>query len=556
MQRVEVPVLIVGAGPVGLTAAILLARQGIESLVVDRRPGPHRAPQAHVANPRTLEIFRSAGLDRETLRRLATPRDDGSHVSWVTTLAGPELGRLPYERQGDDALEYTPTPLLNLSQHRLEPLLLEHLHGAIVRYGHEWAALEQEADGVTARVRDLERQREYEVRSDWLLAADGAGSRVRKALGIEMIGPDRLQSFVMIHFEANLRALVRDRPAILYWVVDPACAGVFVAHDIDRTWVFMHPHDPDTEPIETFTEEACAAIVRRAIGAAHVDLAVRDVSAWTMTAQVAARYREGRVFLVGDSAHRFPPAGGMGMNTGVQDVHNLAWKLRAVRDGWAHPALLDTYETERRPVAQRNADQSLVNAMQMLALFTELGITENTAAARAALDAALTDPERVRGGIARQQDHFDMFGLQLGVAYEAGAVVPDGSEPRLPANPVRDFLPTTRPGSRLPHAWVERDGVRCSVLDLIATDRLTLLAGPDGEPWREAADGCTAAPVRCLVAGRDFVDVDGHWARVCEIGADGALLVRPDQHVAWRAREMPLDWATRLERGVEAVARN
>jgi len=240
----------------------------------------------------------------------------------------------------------------------------------------------------------------------------------------------------------------------------------------------------------------------------------------------------------------------------VQDVHNLAWKLRAVRDGWAHPALLDTYETERRPVAQRNADQSLVNAMQMLALFTELGITENTAAARAALDAALIDPERVRGGIARQQDHFDMFGLQLGVAYEAGAVVPDGSEPRLPANPVRDFLPTTRPGSRLPHAWVERDGVRCSVLDLIATDRLTLLAGPDGEPWREAADGCTAAPVRCLVAGRDFVDVDGHWARVCEIGADGALLVRPDQHVAWRAREMPLDWATRLERGVEAVARN
>ena len=143
MQRVEVPVLIVGAGPVGLTAAILLARQGIESLVVDRRPGPHRAPQAHVANPRTLEIFRSAGLDRETLRRLATPRDDGSHVSWVTTLAGPELGRLPYERQGDDALEYTPTPLLNLSQHRLEPLLLEHLHGAIVRYGHEWAALDQ-----------------------------------------------------------------------------------------------------------------------------------------------------------------------------------------------------------------------------------------------------------------------------------------------------------------------------------------------------------------------------------------------------------------------------
>jgi 2,4-dichlorophenol 6-monooxygenase len=561
MHRVEVPVLIVGAGPVGMAASILLARQGMENLVVDRRPGPHRAPQAHVVNPRTLEILRSAGLDAAMLRPHATRRPDGSHVIWVTTLAGAELGRLPYERQGDETLEFTPTPLLNLSQHRLEPLLLDHLRTherASLRYRHEWTALEQDAKGVTSHVHDRERGGEYEVRSQWLLAADGAGSRVRTALGIDMIGPDRLQSFIMIHFEANLRAVVRERPAILYWTVDPECLGAFVAHDIERTWVFMHAYDPATQPTESFTEEACAAIVRRAIGPADVDFVVRDVSPWTMTAQVAERYRAGRAILLGDSAHRFPPSGGMGMNTGVQDAHNLAWKLRAVTDGWADASLLDTYEVERRPVAQRNADQSLANAMKLLELFAELGIAEDAAASRAALDATLADAagrERVRRAIERQQDHFDMFGLQLGVSYETGALVPDGSDPPAPENPVRDYVPSSRPGSHLPHAWVERDGARCSILDLLATDGFTLIAAADGAAWAEAAERCATVPLRCLVAGRDFVDREGHWGRVCEIGEHGALLVRPDQHVAWRAVKAPADRTSELRDAVCAVVR-
>jgi 2,4-dichlorophenol 6-monooxygenase len=546
MRRVEVPVLIVGAGPVGMTASILLARQGLGSLVVDRRLGPHRAPQAHVVNPRTLEILRGAGLDANVLRAHATPRADGSHVAWVTTLAGTHLGRLPYERQGDDVLEYTPTPLLNLSQHKLEPLLLDHLRShplAALHYRHDWVVLEQDAAGVTARIHDLEHDDEYEVRSQWLLAADGAGSRVRKAVGIEMAGPDRLQSFIMIHFEADLRAVVRERAAILYWTVDPECPGAFVAHDIDHTWVFMHPYDPDTQPAESFTEEVCTTIVRRAIGPADVDFAVRDVSGWTMTAQVAERYRAGRVFLVGDSAHRFPPSGGMGMNTGVQDAHNLAWKLRAVSDGWADAALLDSYESERRPVAERNAEQSLVNAMKMLELFAELGVTVDATTSRATFDATLADTaarERVHEAIARQQDHFDMLGLQLGATYETGALVPDGSAPPAPPNPVRDYVPTSRPGSRLPHAWVEQGGVRRSMLDLIAADGLTMIAAPaNGAAWAEGASRCAVAPLRCLVEGRDFTDPDGHWRRVCEIGSDGALLVRPDQHVAWRATQAP-----------------
>ena len=539
MTRVEVPVLVVGGGPVGMMAAILLARQGIASRVVERRSGPHRAPQAHVVNPRTLEICRAAGIGVDRLQSLATPRADGSQVAWMTHLAGEELGRLPYERQGDDCLADTPTPLLNLSQHLFEPVLLERLRAeplAELHYGHHCHAVEAGGDGVTAEVEDLASGARHLVRSRYLIAADGAGSRIRRALGIEMIGPDRLQSFIMIHFEADLRALVAARPAILYWTVDPECAGAFVAHDIDRTWVFMHPYDPDLEPPATFTESRCVAIVRRAIGR-DVPIAVRDVSPWTMTAQVAERYRAGRVFLAGDAAHRFPPSGGLGMNTGIQDVHNLAWKLRLVLAGEASERLLDTYETERRPVAQENADQSMQNAFRMLEVFDALGVPmdlgADRAAAHARMEATLAEPDgraRVSAAIEHQRDHFDTRGLQLGFSYADGALVSDGSPEAHVENRVRDYVPSGRPGAHLPHAWIERGGTRASTLDLVPYDRFTLIAGPDGAAWATAAAG-----VRTVVAGRDFAGPEGRWAALTGIGRDGALLVRPDGHVAWRA---------------------
>jgi len=542
--RIEVPVLIVGAGPVGLTASILLAQQGVESLVVERQDSLKRAPAAHVVNARSFEIFRTAGVDPGAIAAACQHPSDAGHVRWVTTLVGEEIGQLPFERQGEDVLPLTPTPLRNLSQHRLEPILLEHLRkqaNASIRLAHEWEAAEQDARGVTSNVRDTATGASVGVRSRWLLAADGAGSRVRKALGIEPIGPARLGSFLMIHFQANLRPLVRKRPAILYWVTDPNARGTFVAHDIDAEWVFMQSWDPEQESAEDYTEARCAEIVRRAIGNAAVDFEIRTLSTWHMSAQVVERYRDGRVFLVGDAAHRFPPTGGLGLNTGVQDAHNLAWKLAGVEAGWAPPRLLDSYEIERRPVARENADVSLRNAARMLEVFQTLG------------PAGDGDRGRVRVAIANQAEHFDMLGLQLGFQYEAGALVADGSPRPVVGNPVREFAQCGRPGARVPHAWVEFGGERVSTLDLLPADRFTLIAGSAGADWIDAAASLATPPLRCMTIGCDVPDPDDAWSACLGVERDGALLVRPDQHVAWRARKAVADPRATLRGALDRI---
>lgn len=522
---VEVPVLIVGGGPVGMAASILLAQQGIANHVVERRNETEGAPAAHVVNARTFEILRAAGVSAAAIDAACKDPADGGFVRWVTTLAGDELGCLPFERQSDAELAVTPTPLRNLSQHRLEPILLEHLREqslASIQSGQQWESATQDADGVTSQVRDLASGSLRTIRSRWLLAADGAGSRVRKATGIEMNGPPRLRSFVMIHFEAKLRDLVGDRPAVLYWTTAPDATGTFVAHDIDSTWVYMHVTDPETESAEQYDESHCAQIVRRALGTDAFDFSIRNIRTWHMSLQIAARYRDARIFLVGDAAHRFPPTGGLGLNTGVQDAHNLAWKLAAVESGHAPPSLLDSYEVERRPVAQVNAEASSRNAMKMGEVWKALEMTGDGAAAG------------VQAAIANQAEHFDMLGLQLGFRYETGAIVPDGSAPPAVANPVREYVPSGRPGARLPHAWALRDGVRVSTLDLLPADRFTLVAGAAAKPWIEAAAAMTPA-LHCIAIGSDVRDRDGDWSRQLGIEADGALLVRPDQHVAWRS---------------------
>lgn len=531
------PIVIVGAGPVGLTAARLITNAARRCVVLERREGPQRNPAAHVVNSRTLEIFRHAGFDMEKIMAIAQAPEDAGHVNFVSRLNGRLIGRLPFERQGDDILALTPHPLRNISQHRLEPLLAEQLKASDLidlRYDTEWVSAIQTPLGVDSLVRDRRTGKEFIIRGAWLLGADGAGSAVRKWLGIEMIGPASLQSFVAIHFRGSLRSHVADRPGALHFVMDPAVQGTFIAHDVDRESVFMVGFDPTQESLDDYDAKRCAQIVRGAIGDEDADVEIVDVGTWHMTAQVAENVRQARVFLIGDAAHRFPPTGGMGLNTGIADAHNLVWKILAVDDGLADASLLDSYESERRPVAESNCNQSLSNAFKMIVLAEALGL--HPEATTSDLEAALADPERssaIASAVQEQATHFDMLGLQLGYVYET-RLNPGRPTPVCEIDPT-PFTPSNDIGSRLIHGWLS-DGR--STLDLVDPHRLTLLSFGDHDTWLRLTSESDVS-IHCVRIGTD-VSVAGDWTESCRVGTSGAILVRPDQHVAWIWFESPV----------------
>ena len=556
-QITTVPVLIVGAGPVGMMASILLDQMGVGNRLIDRRPAKGRAPAAHVVNARTFEICRGAGIDMDALMAKTGNPTDAGRAIWVTRLAGQEIASLPFERQDDSVLDFTPTPLRNLGQHHFERVLHDRIdksEAIHVEFDKQWEGASRTDDYVESKIVDLTTGRVEDIRSEYVIAADGAGSRIRASVEIELIGPPKLQSFVMIHFNANLRELVRDRPGILYWISDPEAGGTFVAHNIDSEWVYMLPFDSDVESIDDYDASRCAELVLRGIGREESKVEIETISTWNMSSQVAERFSEGRVFLAGDAAHRFPPTGGLGLNSGIQDVHGLAWRFAAVLKNGVSPELLDSYDTERRPVAQYNADQSLRNAMKLIEVPSALGVLEEPTTAR--MQKTLDDPAgraATLAAISNQAEHFDMLGLQLGYQYENGAIIPDGSPAHRVANPVREFRPTTRPGARLPHAWLIRGDERISSLDLILPGTFLLLTSVAQSGWSQAVDGDRRVPILHIQIGGDVLFESTSWTAFSEVEEAGALLIRPDQHVAWRVATCPDDPKRELEKALDTI---
>ncbi len=457
MPEPTTPVLIVGSGPAGLTAAVLLADLGVGAVLVERNPSTTDHPRAHVVNTRSMEIFRRIGI-AEAVLAAGIPPEAYARVLWKRTVTGDELGALELApERGVVRAAVSPTRIASCAQDAVESLLraAAERRGADLRYGTELLGYEQDDDGVVAT---LGREgKETRLRARYVIAADGASSPTRRLLGIEMRGIPPIATLVGIYFHADLEPWLRARPALLYFVMNGRAPGIVIALDGRRRWI-LHGLAAEAE----LSVEAAAETVRTAVGVEDLPIEVKSIRPWTMTAEVAERFRAGRIFLAGDAAHRFPPTGGFGLNTGVQDVHNLAWKLALVLAGRAPATLLDTYESERRPVAQSNTDWSVRNFLEA---GTAVGPGNFMATLR--IEAGGPDVPEVLAQLQRdidgERDHFDALGQDLGFAYEAGALSPDGTDLPAVADRAADYAPNARPGSRAPHVWLRRGEERISV---------------------------------------------------------------------------------------------
>lgn len=526
--------VIVGGGPTGLAMAIELDRHGVACLVVERHATTRQHPRASVINARTTELCRHWGVAKQVEAEAMAPAMNLG-VTWTTRLTGREIGRLVLVDDVANAVaEFSASPQLPAicPQDRFEPILRERAERAEladVRFGTELVSFTDTGTDVTATIRDRAGGREEQVRTEWLVAADGSSSRIRDELGIGMEGSDTVTDQVNIYFHADLTPYLAGRPSVLLYMVNRDLAAFFIALDGQHRWLMNVPRDlvPDLDP------DRCAELVRLGVGDPDLDVEVVSIDAWTVMAQVAERYRAGRVLLVGDAAHRFPHTGGFGLNTGVQDAHNLAWKLAAVIRGDAGERLLDSYEQERRPVAQSNRDHSLRNALKL----AETGVPF----AAPSLDITAVEEESPAGDAVRatiaaaipaQRAHFSFRGQELGFLYaDSDAVVGDGTEPP-PLDPVH-YEPSAAPGCRAPHLWIQRDGRRLSTIDLW-DGRWALLAGPYAAGWLHAARACG---IDAYAFGRDVSGNVAEFRRVYGVEADGAVLVRPDGHVAFRSRD-------------------
>ena len=516
MDTLEVPVLIVGGGPVGLSASILLSRFGIRSLLVERHPGITEHPKARGVFRRTMELFRQWGVEKR-IRERALSGSVG--FIWAESLVGQEYGRVP----APPVTANTPAQVCQVSQDAVEEELCTAAREqpeAELRFSTQLESFSYDESGVTAIIRPSGEE-PRSVRANYMIAADGASSRVRATLGVEMIGPDAMGHQFNIYFRADLARWFRDRVCVGFFFTGGG--SLLSVNGTDR-WISLGRYFPDRgQGPQDFTDEFCIATVRQMLGLPDLPVEIINTVFWTLTAQVAKSFCKGRVFLAGDAAHRFPPTGGFGMNTGIQDAHNLGWKLAAVLGGWAAPSLLESYDHERRPVAQSNTDFSVLNAQRLGALFVA---------------AAARDRAKVRQLIADQRKHLDNEGQDLGFSYQSPAVIPDGTEP--PLHSASSYTPTTRPGGRAPHLWLTRGGERISMLDLF--DRsFVLLAGPPAHEICIAAKALAESrriPLDAYTVGKDsdLSDPEERFLTAYELEPNGAVLVRPDGHVAWRKK--------------------
>jgi 2,4-dichlorophenol 6-monooxygenase len=551
----EVDVLVVGAGPMGATTALALAKYGVRVQMVARTNWTANTPRAHITNQRAVEVLRDLGVE-EDAKREATPWESMGDTLFTTSLAGPEIARLRTWGTGDkrlgDYLQASPCSMLDLPQNKMEPILVRNAaaNGSALAFNTEYLGHEQDASGVTVQLRDVRTGVERQVRAGYLVGADGARSKVFEDLGLQIDGQLARAATAYVLFRADLTRYVAHRPSILYWVATSSAAfgeiglGLLRAVEPWKKWICgwgfdMTKGDPD------FSKANVLEKVRILVGDPELDIDIESTSIWYVNQAHAPVYSKGRVFCGGDAVHRHPPSSGLGSNTCIQDAFNLAWKLAYVVKGYAGEKMLDSYSLERAPVGAqvvKRANQSRLDYAPLNACFRDNEAADPVAEGLKKL--AAPGPEGVarRAALARalelKNDEFNAHGVELNQRYVSGAVIPEqgAGEEVWQRDSQRYLQASTRPGAKMPHAWlVDANGHRRSTLDYVGKGRFTLVTGIAGTDWIEAATRLALPFLDSLVIGlAGAQDVYCDWQAVREIEEAGVLLVRPDGMVAWR----------------------
>jgi 2-polyprenyl-6-methoxyphenol hydroxylase-like FAD-dependent oxidoreductase len=484
----------------------------VSSLVLERHRGTAIHPRAALVNQRTMETYRAVGLEDQIEEAAAKEFVQNGAIVSVDSLGGKELDW--YFRFINEGVEdLSPSRRVFITQIGLEPVLLaaaERL-GARIEYGAEVVSVEQDVDGVSVAVRPRDGGEERTVRARYLVAADGAHSPIRERLGIRRLGHGSFSDSITIYFRADVSRLMGDRNLSVIYVFGPRLQGFFrFSIDLQAGFLVVNStSDEDgTRSVrigEDMSEPTCVAYVREALGDPELTVEIENVQRWSASAEYAERLREGRVFLAGDSAHVMPPTGGFGGNNGVQDGYDLAWKLAYVLDGRADESLLDTYDAERQPVGAFTTEQAYTRYVLRL------------------------DPSLGKDDL---QPIVPEAPVELGYRHRSDAVL--GADDETWEDPA---TPSGRPGFRAPHVPVTVDGAERSTLDLFGRE-FVLVAGPDGESWcaaARAAGESFGVPVQAYRLGSELTDAAGLLEATYGTGAEGAVLVRPDGFVAWRA---------------------
>lgn len=561
-ETIEASILIVGGAGCGLASALFLGRLGIDCLLIERHPATSPAPKAHYINPRTMEIFHEIGL-AEAIYAQGAPLENMSRVGFYTPIGGEG----PLDRKtiaeidsfGGGSLRpryeaMTPRRATNLPQLRLEPLMLEavkKLPSVSLRFNHELVGLEQDSEGVTAEVRDRAGGESFRIRARYVIGADG-GKTIGDLIGVKMQGAQRLADMMSAHFKADLSPYLNSDDVMIRWFNNPDdCGGTWGSgvavpmgpKNWDRhseEWLMHFAFRPD-DP-EQFDTTTLQQKIRKLLKTPDLEIEILRTNNWQVQGVLADRFRVGRVFLGGDAAHRHPPTTGLGLNSAIQDAHNLAWKLAAVLKGWAGEALLDSYEAERRPVTAKNVDWALLTFQNYVVWDAALGLIPGAPPEvnQGAFHLLFSDGfigdvrrQRLQEVLAIHRIEFQGLRMEVGFAYEAGALAPDGSPPPQIHPFGDDCRPSARPGARLPHVALKGG----SSLDLVGLERFTLFAEtPEVAQAFAAAAAARGAPLRHI---RLEGDEAAAFRKAAEISEDGALLVRPDGHVAWRSFGAP-----------------